>query len=362
MKRRRLGVAVCRVLLRRRQVACDATQNGDDVKYFVTGATGFIGGHVARQLAQAGHSVVALARDPAKAHDLSGLGVVVHAGDITDASSLREPMTDVDGVFHLAGWYKIGTRDRAAGSAINIEGTRNVLSMMKELRVPKGVYTSTLAVNGDTHGALVDETYRTSGGPWLSEYDRTKWFAHHEVAEPMMRDGLPLVIVMPGAVYGPGDTSALGDMVVQYLKRQLPLTPRATALCWGHVDDIAAAHILAMERGKIGDSYIIAGPPHTVIEALALAERTTGVKAPRIHPGPAIMRAMAAMMGAAGAVMPLPPTYTGEALRVIAGVTYIGDNAKAKRELGYSPRPLEAGWPDTLTYDMRRLGIEPARV
>lgn len=331
------------------------------VKYFVTGATGFIGGRVVRQLVQAGHSVVALARDPAKARDLSDLGIVVSPGDVTDAQSLRAPMTGVDGVFHIAGWYKIGTRDKAAGAAINIEGTRNVLTMMKELRIPKGVYTSTLAVNGDTHGLLVDESYRTQGGPWLSEYDRTKWVAHHEVAEPLMRDGLPLVIVMPGTVYGPGDTSALGDMLVQYLRRRLPLSPRATAFCWGYVDDIADVHIRAMERGKSSQTYIIAGPPHTIVDALALAERTTGVTAPRIHPGPGTMRAMAALMGALGTIVPLPVMFNGEALRVIAGVTYIGDNAKAKRELGYDPRPLEAGLPETLAYDMRRLGMEPSR-
>ncbi|MBV8172635.1 MAG: NAD-dependent epimerase/dehydratase family protein, partial [Candidatus Eremiobacteraeota bacterium] len=196
------------------------------MRYFVTGATGFVGGAVARQLVQAGHAVIALARDPSRARHLTKLGVTIASGDVTDAASLRAPMTGVDGVFHIAGWYKIGERDRSPGAAINIEGTRNVLTVMKQLEIPKGVYTSTLAVNGDTHGALVDESYRTTGGPWLSEYDRTKWVAHHEVAEPMMRGGLPLVIVMPGAVYGPNDPSALGDMLRMYLKRRLPLTPR----------------------------------------------------------------------------------------------------------------------------------------
>src|ERR1700680_2266655 len=165
------------------------------VKYFVTGATGFIGGRVASQLALAGHSVVALARTPSKAHDLVKSGVIVHAGDIANKESLRAPMTGVDGVFHIAGWYKIGMRDPSPGRIINVEGTRNVLEMMKELRIAKGVYTSTLAINGDTHGKLVDESCR-AGGPWLSEYDRTKWVAHYEIAEHMMRAGLPLVIVM----------------------------------------------------------------------------------------------------------------------------------------------------------------------
>ncbi|HME80863.1 MAG TPA: NAD-dependent epimerase/dehydratase family protein [Candidatus Eremiobacteraceae bacterium] len=323
------------------------------MKYFVTGATGFIGGHVARQLVLSGHTVVALARDPSRAGDLARLGVAVHAGDITDAASLRAPMAGVDGVFHIAGWYKIGARDTSPGQAINVDGTRNVLTMMKELGVPKGVYTSTLAVNGDTHGNLVDESYRTPGGPWLTEYDRTKWVAHHEVAEPMIRQGLPLVIVMPGAVYGPGDTSAVAELFAQYLKGRLPLLPRGAALCWGYVDDIARAHIRAMEAAAPGETYIIAGPPHTLIDALALAEQFTGIKAPRFHPGPATMRALAAFMDAVGTVFPLPPTYTGEALRAGAA-TYIGDNSKAKRALGYDPRPLAAGLRLTLPFDVQR--------
>src|SRR2546428_102054 len=129
-------------------------------KYFVTGATGFIGGRVTRQLVAAGHNVVAIARSPESARDLESIGVDVRRGDITNPDSLRGPMVGVDGVFHIAGWYKIGSKDPSEGERINVAGTRNVLSAMKELRVPKGVYTSTLAVFSDTHGQLVDETYR----------------------------------------------------------------------------------------------------------------------------------------------------------------------------------------------------------
>ena len=177
-------------------------------KYFVTGATGFIGGCVARQLVAAGHDVVAIARNPESARDLESIGVDVRRGDITDPDSLRGLMAGVDGVFHIAGWYKIGSKDPSEGERLNVAGTRNVLTAMKELRVPKGVYTSTLAVFSDTHGRPVDEPYRPNGR-WLTEYDRTKWIAHYEIAEPMIRAGLPLVIVQPGVNYGPGDTSEI---------------------------------------------------------------------------------------------------------------------------------------------------------
>ena len=120
------------------------------MKYFVTGATGFVGGHVVRQLVAGGHQVVAVVRTPAKAKDLAELGIVLHQGDVTEKESLRAPMQGVDGVFHIAGWYKIGVKDKRDGEKINVQGTLNVLELMKELGIPKGVYTSTLAVNSDT--------------------------------------------------------------------------------------------------------------------------------------------------------------------------------------------------------------------
>src|SRR5271165_3475729 len=128
--------------------------------YFVTGTTGFIGGRLARQLVEAGHKVIALVRNPAKARDLVALGIDVRQGDIADRALLRALMIGVDGVFHVAGWYKIGARDKTAGYEINVVGTRNVLETMRDLHIPKGVYTSTLAVFSDTQGQIPDETYR----------------------------------------------------------------------------------------------------------------------------------------------------------------------------------------------------------
>jgi nucleoside-diphosphate-sugar epimerase len=327
------------------------------MRYFLTGATGFIGGRIARQLIAAGHEVVTIARTPSRAQDLVDLGVQVHPGDITDISSMRGPMTGVDGVFHIAAWYKIGTRDRQVAERINAGGTRNVLELMEQLAIPRGVYTSTIAVFSDTHGRVADEQYRHYG-PWLSEYDRTKWMAHYQVAEPMIAAGLPLTIVQPGMVYGPGDTGAVHTMLVNYLRHRLPATPRGTAFCWGHVDDTARGHVLAMERGRPGESYIIAGPVHTLTEGLAIAERITGFPAPRLHPSPRTMTALAALMGIAGKIVPLPAMLDAETLRVTAGVTYLGSNAKATRELGFRARPLEEGLRETLIHEMRNLGLQ----
>src|SRR5438270_3809972 len=184
------------------------------MRYFVTGATGFVGGRVARRLTDAGHQVVALVRDPNRAEELAQLGVAIRRGDVTDKESMRAPMQGVDGVFHIAAWYKIGTKDKSDGERVNVQGTRNVLELMKELGVPKGVYTSSTTINSDTHGKLVDETYRYTG-PHFSEYNRSKWAAHYQVAEPMIAEGLPLVIVMPSAIYGPGDKSLVHGTFVK---------------------------------------------------------------------------------------------------------------------------------------------------
>ena len=324
------------------------------MKYFITGATGFIGGYLARQLREAGHEVIAVVRNPAKAQTLSQLGVTLHQGDVTEKESMRKPMSGVDGVFHVAGWYKVGVRDKSQAYAINVEGTRNVLELMKELNIPKGVYTSTLAVNSDTHGVEADESYHFTG-KHISVYDQTKAEAH-DIAVKMIKEGLPLVIVQPGLVYGPEDTSSVRTSLIQYLTKKLPVMPKQTAFSWGYIEDIAHAHWLAMEKGKVGENYNICGPTYTFIDALKVANEITGIRLPMAVPA-GMIRAMSAMMYVFDRFIPVPESYTGEGLRIIAGVTYIGSNAKAKRELGYNPRPLKDGLEITLKHEMKLLGM-----
>ena len=320
------------------------------MKYFLTGATGFVGGVLAKQLVEAGHMVHALVRDVSKAEELKALGVQLFTGDVTDKESMRAGMEGVDGVFHVAGWYKIGAQDKSLGEKVNVQGTRNVLELMKELQIPKGVYTSTLAVNSDTQGRVVDETYHYKG-PHLSEYDRTKAQAH-EVALEMIREGLPLVIVMPGLIYGPGDTSILHTNIVDFLEGRLPMLPSRFGISVSHVADIAQGHILAMERGKIGETYMLAGEIYLVSDMFKLASKLTGKKQPLLVPS--FVFKLLSML-----VTPLqrwlPETYTSEGLRMVAGNTYWGDQSKAQRELGFAPRPFREGWGETLRHEMNLL-------
>jgi nucleoside-diphosphate-sugar epimerase len=322
------------------------------VRYVVTGATGFIGGHVARLLLDRGDEVVAIVRDPGRAADLAEAGAELVRGDITGKESMRPAMAGADGVFHLAAWYDVGVDDTAA-ERVNVEGTRNVLELVASEAVPKAVYTSTLAVNSDTDGKVVDETYRYDG-PHRSTYDRTKWAAHYEVAVPMMEAGLPLVVVMPGVTYGVGDTSPMRSLWDGYLTRSLPVVPRETAYCFDHVEDTARAHLQAMDRGEPGSTYIIAGEPATLTTVLALAEELTGIPAPRAV-SPWWFQLLARVVEPLDGVVPIPPDYRAESLRVLAGTTYLGDNTKAKRELGLDHRPLRDGLEAMLSAELARL-------
>ncbi len=290
------------------------------MKYFVTGATGFVGGALARRLRTDGHDVRAVVRDPARASDLAATGAVIVRGDVSDKSSMRDAMRGVDGMFHVAGWYKLGVKDRAAAVATNIEGTRNVLELMQELGIPKGVYTSTLAVNSDTHGQVVDESYRFSGRH-LTLYDWSKAEAHR-VAETFIAAGLPLVIVQPGVIYGPGDTSGIRTMLVQYLQRKLPAVPAGAAYSWAHVGDEVEGHLRAMDRGQPGCNYFLAGPAYTLADALKVAESITGIPAGRIKLPPAVLKTLSLLMKPLDALMTLPPSLSPESLRVLGGVTY----------------------------------------
>jgi nucleoside-diphosphate-sugar epimerase len=270
---------------------------------------------------------------------------------------MRGPMTGADAVFHVAGWYKVGVRD-PVGPRVNVEGTRNVLELMSELGTPKGVYTSTLAVNSDTRGRVVDENYQFDG-THLSVYDASKAEAHRIAADFGAR-GLPLVVVQPGAVYGPGDTSALGTMWRRFLQRRLPPLPSKTAVCWGFIDDIVRGHILALEKGQAGRSYFLAGPAHTFIEAVQLASEITHIPAPRLRLPPFVLKVAAWKMGLLDRMVDLPPEYTGEGLRVLAGVTYLGSSTLARKELGWRARPLRDGLMETLRHEVQAAGMTPS--
>jgi len=320
------------------------------MKAFVTGASGFIGNRVARKLIKRGYDTWLLARSPEKLANLVALGAHVAPGDINDVNSMREAMRGSDVVFHIAGWYKIGTLEPGQGWHTNVDGTAHVLALAHELGVRRIVYTSTVAVFGDTHGRLVDEHYHNPGGEFPTEYDRTKWIAHYKVALPLIERGAPIIIVMPGGVFGPGDNSLVGDSLRLFYRGLLPILPGPdTQWTYAYVDDVAEGHILAAERGRPGECYILAGPALSLGEIADLWAQGSGRPAPRLRIPARFLRPSAPLMDAIGSLIPLPGLLSGEAARDV-GFSYLASSDKARRELGWSTRPVEEGLRATFTW------------
>ncbi len=320
------------------------------MKAFVTGGSGFIGRYLVRALVARGYEVVGLARSEQSAAMLRADGAQVAQGDILDVPSLQAGMAGCDVVFHLAAWYKTGAADWRSAEPINVNGTRNVLRTAFDLDIPKIVYTSTVAVFGDTHGQMVDEGYESPQGPFLTEYDRTKWLAHYKVAEPLIEEGAPIVIVMPGGVYGPGDTSLLGEMMRRFMHGQMPLTPGPEmTLTWAHVADIAEGHILAAEKGRVGESYVLAGPAIPMGEMVDFWAYLTGKPGPVAKVPAKIIQPLAPLVGALEKKVALPEMISQEAISML-NATYMARSDKARRELGWRPRPPQAGMLETFEW------------
>jgi nucleoside-diphosphate-sugar epimerase len=318
------------------------------MRVFVTGGTGFIGGEVVRQLHARGDDVVCLVRNPAKAAKLTELGCELVAGDLADTEAIRAGISGCDGAIHAAAMYEVGipASQRQPMRDANVAGTENVLGAALEAKVPKVVYVSTVGI-GQTHGKTIDESYEAPDGPFTSCYEETKWQAH-QVARKLIGEGLPCTIVQPGGVYGPGDTSSLGQMINQFLSGKMPLIPFPdTGLCFAHVEDTAAGIVLALDKGKTGEAYFLSGPATTIRGAIETVARVSGRKAPkRALPTP-LMKAMIPIGPLVGKMMGQPPNLR-ELISAADGVTFWASNEKARRELGYAPRGLEEGLRATL--------------
>jgi nucleoside-diphosphate-sugar epimerase len=309
---------------------------------------------VARQLRDRGDDVVCLVRSPEKAGALKQLGCELVSGDLGDREALRQGMEGCDGVIHAAAMYEVGIpkSQHPAMYDANVVGTENVLGAAKDAGVPKIVYVSTCGAFGNTHHEIVDESYEHPGDHYTSYYEQTKVEAH-KVAKRMMAEGLPCAIVQPGGVYGPGDTSQLADLLEEFLKGKLPLIPfPELGICLAHVEDTAAGIVLALDKGKAGETYVIAGPPTTMREALVTLAGISGKKAPKRAFPTVLMKAMTPIGPLVGKVMGQPPNLR-ELITSADNVTFWATNEKAVAELGFDPRGIEEGIRQTLEEDDR---------
>ncbi len=331
------------------------------VKVFVTGGTGFIGGVVVRQLRERGDDVACLVRNPDKAAKLTDLGCELVSGDLGDAEAIRNGMEGCDAVVHAAAMYEVGipAKQHPAMWEANVAGTERVLKAARDADVAKLVYVSTCGVFGNTHRQVVDETYEHPGKEFTSYYEETKLEAHR-VAKRMIEDGLPGVIVQPGGVYGPDDTSQVADLLEQFFAGKLPLLPfPELGICMTHVEDIAGGILLALDKGRIGETYVISGPVTTMREAVETVAAVSGRKAPKRAMPTVLMKAMIPIGPLVGRLMGQPPNLR-ELISSADGVTFWASHEKASRELGYAPRGMEEGWRQTLEADDRFPAPTPA--
>jgi nucleoside-diphosphate-sugar epimerase len=318
------------------------------MRVFLTGGTGFIGGEVARLLRARGDEVRVLVRTPAKAGPLEALGCELVAGDLSDEPALTEACRGADAVVHGAALYEVGVpaARREAMVDANVGGTERVLGAALAAGVRTAVYVSTVAVFGNTRGHVADEGWvRPDDGSYTSVYEETKVIAHRRAHEIGAR-GLPLVTVQPGLVYGPGDTSAMGDLLGRVAAGKLPALPFPEfGVTPVHRDDVAAGVLLALDKGTPGECYVLAGTPVRMREVVAELSAVAGRKPPRFRLPTSLVRAAAPFGRVVGPALGFPPNLR-EVVSSSEGVTFWATGKKAMDELGWTSRPLSEGLRD----------------
>jgi dihydroflavonol-4-reductase len=320
------------------------------MRVFVTGGTGFIGGHVVRKLRERGDEVRALVRSPDKGAALTELGCELVAGTLSSKDAIRTGMEGCDAAIHGAAVYEVGipSSEHRAMYEANVIGTDNVLRATLEAKLDRVVYISTVGAFGNTKGRVVDESYQHPGTGYTSYYEETKVEAHRLATRLIAEEALPCVIVQPGGVYGPDDHSALGRQMNQFLAGRMPLIAfPELGFNMVHVDDVAAGVLLALDQGKIGEAYVLGGQITTMRELIQTLARVAGKKAPKRALPTGVMKAMTPLGPIVGKAMNQGPNLR-ELINSADNVTFWAKHDKAMAALGYSPRGLEQGLRDTL--------------
>jgi len=307
----------------------------------VTGATGFLGNHVARQLVSAGHSVRLLVRSTSNLALLEGLNAERVVGDLQDMASIDRAMKGVRRVYHVAADYRLWSRNPNEIYESNVEGTRRLLEIAGQAGVERVVYTSTVAtIVVPTHGPLSNEDTRATLSQMIGHYKRSKFLAELEAIKAAAA-GVPVVIVNPTAPVGPGDwkPTPTGRIILDFLNGKMPAYVD-TGLNLVPVEDCAAGHLLAAEKGRIGERYILGARNMTLKEILDALATITGRSAPRV-------RLPHAVALAAGYADEFFSRLTGREPRIpVEGVKMsrhrmFVQSDKAERELSYRPGAIE---------------------
>ncbi len=320
---------------------------GDRV--LVTGASGFVGSAVARALAARGDDVSVLMRESSPHTNIAGIDCRVVMGDMRDSKSMLKAMDGAQYVFHVAADYRLWARDPEEIVRNNLEGARAVMEAARMTGVERIVYTSSVAALKPMAGVAVDETSRHSEETVIGAYKKSKLVAERLV-ERMAEEGLPVVIVSPSTPIGPRDVkpTPTGRIIVQAASGGMPAFVD-TGLNLVHVDDVAQGHLRALEKGRIGENYILGGEDVRLKDMLGVIAPLVGRKPPRVQLPRGPLYPLAYGAEAVARVTGKEPFLTADALKMSKYHMFFS-SAKAKAELGFTARPYVKGIEDAVTW------------
>ena len=318
-------------------------------KVLVTGASGFVGSAVARALRQRGLQVSCLVRKSSPRTNFSGLDAQLVEGDMRDATSMAAAMAGQRYLFHVAADYRLWARDPEEIVRNNLAGTRTVMQAAKAAGVERVVYTSSVATLSLEQGPS-DETRPLAPKDAIGAYKRSKVAAEREVERMVAEEGLPAVIVHPSTPIGPRDVkpTPTGRIIVEAATGRMPAFVD-TGLNLVHVDDVAHGHLLAFDRGRIGERYVLGGQDATLREMLATIAELVGRKPPRVALPLAPLFPLAHAAEAMARLTGREPFLTADALRMSRHKMFFS-SAKAQSELGYRARPYRDALEDAVTW------------
>lgn len=326
------------------------------MKTLVTGGTGFVGSAVIRRLLAAGHDVRALVRETSDCRNLQGLPVEFVTGDLTERASLDRALAGCSALFHVAADYRLWTPNPNELYHSNVDGTRNIMRAALDGGVERVVYTSSVATLGcNSNGAPADETTPSSLDDMIGHYKRSKFLAEAEVHRLISEQGLPAMIVNPSTPVGPGDIkpTPTGRMIRDAVAGRIPAFVD-TGLNIVHVDDVAVGHLLAFERGVVGERYILGGTNMNLQQILTKISEIAGRTPPRIRLPHNVVLPIAGLVEAwARLFKTAEPLVTLDGLRMAKKTMYFSSE-KARGELGFNPRPAEEALADAVAWFRRK--------
>jgi dihydroflavonol-4-reductase len=325
----------------------------------VTGASGFVGAAVLRALLTQGRRVRALLRPTSDRRNLDGLDVDIRVGALEDSDSLDAALAGCGALYHVAADYRLWVRDPDAMFAANVEGTRALMHAALAAGVSRIVYTSSVATLGWTRdGTPADEETPSTLDDMIGPYKQSKFLAERTVRALVQERGLPAVIVNPSTPIGPRDVkpTPTGRMIIEAASGRMPAFVD-TGLNLVHVDDVATGHLQAERQGRIGERYILGGEDMSLATILARIAILTGRRPPTRRVPIAAVWPIAMAAEGFGRLTGREPFVTLDGLRMARHKMFFS-SAKARRELGYDPRPADAGLADAIAW-FRQAGMCP---